>query len=79
MEKSEIRLFFEVSLVKFITISYWFGLTSLSSNLQNTSSSFKYNAFLDDAKGASSAERIINLKILLTLRVKNFLLSLNMT
>lgn len=73
------RLFFDVSLVKLITISYWFGLTSLSSNLQNTSSSFKYNAFLEDANGASSADRIISLKILLTFKVKNFLLSLNMT
>jgi len=75
----KIKLFFATSLVKLITISYWFGLTSLSSNLQKTSSNFIYKAFFDELSGASSAEEIIYLKILVTFKVKKRLLSLKIS
>ena len=75
----KIKLFFAISLVKLITISYWLGLTSLSSNLQKTSSNFIYKAFFDELSGASSAEEIIYLKIFVTFKVKKRLLSLNIS
>ena len=51
----------------------------MSSYLQYTSSSFKYIAFLELAKAASSEVFTICLIHLVTLRVKNFLLFLKIS
>jgi len=60
-------------------ISDWFERTNLSPNLQNTSSSFKYIAFFDSLSETSSAVLLSVRKNLVTLSVKNFLLSLKIS